>query len=499
MKNTLLLMDDIHLETRTYANGQEFLELINNKVADIIQLGNNPIVVLAGDIGEGINGAIWAKNINCNVIYVAGNHEHYNQDYFNNIIELKKITKNSNVSFLHNDSVVINGIKFIGGTLWTDLGRNTFKQHSIIADYASSMMNDFNYINAESWYSKKNNLEKFTQLKIESSLSTANNKWNSLIQQEENEKTTNYIKNELNKDFFGDVVVVSHHLPLKNSLTVNGFDKSFYEPIKHNDNYFYNCKMWRVPHHENLIYAVCYSNNYLQPVFYNSTTIPQLWLHGHSHQPVDYFFRKTRVVSNPIGYSHQSLNLYIKEITIEDNFQLLNQNLSNQLILSNKTFNQDIQNSIDVISKTVELYQNKLIDFNTTSSILHHMEEYVNNQVDIFNENLKKALFQIGQYFNPTLDSHFLSTIDESLLFSLSKINTLTKLDQYEFEKQQFKFISKLSFLEINLLSLQKDVNTDEYDFPLFSHYTFWINQLNEIKNDAIEQKEILIKYFSKK
>lgn len=34
---------------------------------------------------------------------------------------------------------------------------------------------------------------------------------------------------------------------------------------------------------------------------------PKLWLHGHSHDAVDYMIDQTRVTSNPIGYPHQGV------------------------------------------------------------------------------------------------------------------------------------------------------------------------------------------------
>jgi len=35
---------------------------------------------------------------------------------------------------------------------------------------------------------------------------------------------------------------------------------------------------------------------------------PQLWIHGHMHDPVDYFIGDTRVVSNPRGYAGENPN-----------------------------------------------------------------------------------------------------------------------------------------------------------------------------------------------
>ena len=55
------------------------------------------------------------------VIYVAGNHEFYNGKWNQGIDVLRtECERYTNVHFLDDETININGVNFIGGTLWTD-------------------------------------------------------------------------------------------------------------------------------------------------------------------------------------------------------------------------------------------------------------------------------------------------------------------------------------------------------------------------------------------
>jgi Icc-related predicted phosphoesterase len=48
-------------------------------------------------------------------------------------------------------------------------------------------------------------------------------------------------------------------------------------------------------------------------------TGPDIWVHGHIHQPFDYFVGRTRIICNPRGYLHQPYNGYNKKLVLEVN------------------------------------------------------------------------------------------------------------------------------------------------------------------------------------
>jgi hypothetical protein len=124
-----------------------------NKIPRILEMVIPPlptdketVALVAGDIGLAHRQETWLKVVSLlakrflAVIYVEGNHFYYHNDFFGHIQELK--TKKSfpgNVHFLENESVEINGVMFVGATLWTDfLGKDFFKMQ-----YARKNMNDF--------------------------------------------------------------------------------------------------------------------------------------------------------------------------------------------------------------------------------------------------------------------------------------------------------------------------------------------------------------------
>ena len=74
------------------------------------------------------------------VIYIAGNHEHYNGDFAETFTVLRdRFGYLVNLHILDKESVIINDIMFIGGTLWTDMN----KEDGITLMHMKSMMNDF--------------------------------------------------------------------------------------------------------------------------------------------------------------------------------------------------------------------------------------------------------------------------------------------------------------------------------------------------------------------
>src|SRR5687768_7021553 len=100
------VLSDLHLEFAPYAPA--------SVRADVI--------VLAGDIHVGVKGIQWAQSAfgDTPVIYVAGNHEYYRQSYPDHLKKMREAAEGTNVRFLENASTEIEGIVFLGCTLWTD-------------------------------------------------------------------------------------------------------------------------------------------------------------------------------------------------------------------------------------------------------------------------------------------------------------------------------------------------------------------------------------------
>lgn len=97
----------------------------NSKVWEgVIPKTDADLIVLAGDINIGIKGVEWAinesKQLNLPIIYVSGNHEYYNQEYYSTLKQMRDICRDTNVHFLENDEIQIEDVRILGCTLWTD-------------------------------------------------------------------------------------------------------------------------------------------------------------------------------------------------------------------------------------------------------------------------------------------------------------------------------------------------------------------------------------------
>lgn len=210
------------------------------------------VVVLAGDIGVGLGGIEWAaKKFPIQpVIYVLGNHEYYDHD----TSLLNEIIKESppNIHVLNDDTITLDGVRFIGSTLWTDFRLHGDGQAWFARQQANQAMTDFTSI-------KHRGLRFTPDDSVE--LHEASRRW---------------IESELGDSFEGATVVVTHHLPAMMSVA-----KRFgNDPL-------------------NAAFA-----SRLEDVIEKHQ--PALWIHGHTHVPCDYQLFETRVVCNPRGYPRET-------------------------------------------------------------------------------------------------------------------------------------------------------------------------------------------------
>lgn len=207
------------------------------------------VVVLAGDIHATDKGVTWAKeNIKVPVIYVLGNHEYYKKSHPKFIGEIKDTAKNSNVHVLENDYIKINGVNFLGCTLWTDF--ELFGDARNSGYECQQIMTDYKKIRRSPSYSKLRS--------IDTAIIHSNSaRWL--------DATLEKLKGETN-------IVVSHHGPSIRSV---------------------------LPQHREEVTAAAYVSDL-------STLIekhqPKAWIHGHLHSSSDYKIGTCSVYCNPKGY-----------------------------------------------------------------------------------------------------------------------------------------------------------------------------------------------------
>src|SRR5689334_12864702 len=107
------------------------------------------LVILAGDIAGPERAAAWASRFTKSVLYVPGNHEFYGSSIPRTVDQLKRLCAKTCVCVLDSDAVIIEGVRFLGTTLWTDFllfGEGEKRSAAIRA--AMSSMYDFSKIRA---------------------------------------------------------------------------------------------------------------------------------------------------------------------------------------------------------------------------------------------------------------------------------------------------------------------------------------------------------------
>ena len=98
------------------------------------------VLVLAGDIGSYQNGSSLTKlgiadfglgrfaNWPCPVVFVPGNHEYDGQEFDEAHARLKEVCMRLGFIWLEKEVALIEGVRFVGCTLWTDFDALTSTQ-----------------------------------------------------------------------------------------------------------------------------------------------------------------------------------------------------------------------------------------------------------------------------------------------------------------------------------------------------------------------------------
>ena len=206
------------------------------------------VIVAAGDVNIGASGVAWLKASGKPTIYVAGNHEYYGGDITQVQHEIRAAVAGSAVHFLECDSAEIDGVRFLGTTLWTDF----LGEDAAIMDSLQRNMNDYQQITY------------CGRLLAPRDLATINR------------SARAWLAAQLASPFAGPTVVVTHHAPLFAS--------------------------WRSS--SNSLFMPGYCNDLSQLMDQYPVA---LWVHGHVHTSSDYHSNTSRVVCNPRGYDGYQL------------------------------------------------------------------------------------------------------------------------------------------------------------------------------------------------
>ena len=246
----------------------QILSDIHNEISqfDPIQTDAD-VLVLAGDIGRKEEGIRWAVSAfhGKQIVYVPGNHEFYHgmretvMEQMRcesigglrlNCVRSHAITgaDYSRVHFLENDEIIIRDVRFLGCTLWTDFMLHGEAERPYSIRDGKSSLADFRLI-------RENESRMFTPgdaIRL-------------------HKESLEWLQDRLNEKYEGKTVVVTHHLPSIHSVA--------------------EC-------YKDSLLSACFASH-LDHLFDGRI---DLWIHGHTHDSVDYILNGTRVICNPRGY-----------------------------------------------------------------------------------------------------------------------------------------------------------------------------------------------------
>jgi hypothetical protein len=109
------------------------------------------VIVLASDIHQGARGMAWVRQAFAGkrIIYVAGNREFYKHHWDAHLALLREQAAMYGIDFLENDVVTIEGIRFLGTTLWTEFEYFGASRRSQNMRQAENVLNDFRLIEVD--------------------------------------------------------------------------------------------------------------------------------------------------------------------------------------------------------------------------------------------------------------------------------------------------------------------------------------------------------------
>jgi len=189
------------------------------------------------------------------VFMVMGNHEHYGFQYHKTYNHIREQLP-ANVHLLEDECYELDGVLFIGATLWTDMNRGD----ELTLFHMKSMMNDYRQI---TMFNEVKNV--YHRLQPERTMA-------------DHYRSRAYIRQILEENRANGrrlpVVVMTHHAPSKAST----------KPRYLNDT----------------IMNGGYSSDLSELILDNPEI--QVWTHGHTHDNFDYMIGSTRIICNPRGY-----------------------------------------------------------------------------------------------------------------------------------------------------------------------------------------------------
>lgn len=246
-------------------------------LSDLHLEANNPIppraaeadlMVLAGDLAPYDPRVLRAvvDTWQAHILYVPGNHEFYRGEIDDVRTRLAATCADLGIDLLDRRSIRVDGVRFIGATLWTDFALDGVANVPRAKQVALRAMADFGGAirHGGGLYTPTESCRRHAADRA-------------------------FIERELDiaKGAGDTAVVITHHAPTPRSI-----------------------RPW-------------YQGNALNPAFASDleTVIgryaPPLWIHGHMHDSIDEALGDTRVIANPGGYTKAENPLFDPALCVE--------------------------------------------------------------------------------------------------------------------------------------------------------------------------------------
>ena len=213
------------------------------------------VVVLAGDIARPKEAVAWASGFAKPVLYVPGNHEFYGGSIAGTLAELERLSAGSRIRVLDNEEVVIEGVRFLGTTLWTDF-----------------MLFGEGEKRAAAMHEAQRFMRDFSRIRLGASLFTPEASAALFAQH------AAWLETKLAQPYAGPTVVITHHAPSRRSIH---------------------------PRFADSLMNACFVSDAEHLI---DGRRARVWIHGHTHDSFDYFVNGTRVLCNPRGYAKEGVN-----------------------------------------------------------------------------------------------------------------------------------------------------------------------------------------------
>jgi len=225
------------------------------------------VVVLAGDVAPGTAGIEWMRRHldGRPILYVAGNHEFYGNDLPGLTDRLRDAARGSAIHVLENDEVVIDGVRFLGCSLWSDFDFAGAENRANTMRVCERLVNDYKQIRASE-------LDRRLRAQDTRDLHVASRAW---------------LATRLAALHDGPTVVVTHHAPLVRQRPENP-----------------------------LLAALggAFASDLSELMAGDRAA---LWIFGHIHRCADTDVNGTRVLSNQRGYPHEPVADFDPELVVE--------------------------------------------------------------------------------------------------------------------------------------------------------------------------------------